>query len=193
MFTLNEEKLRAAFAEGKKGTEPEGYGWVAPFDPMSIDADDLHRIVDDCLERDIIEKDDPRAMMAVYPQAISDSEPLLSVNPGGGPMLLGGEAVHHVSEEEASMPEDRSVIALRALVEDANALYASLTVLIEEAQRPLKDIVCLADDERPHPETSIDYRDAVEARLDRIALEARQGLNTAPGGLLTSKEPTDGR
>jgi hypothetical protein len=128
MFKLNEQKLRAAFAESKEGNEPEGYGWVAPFDPMSIDADDLHRIVDDCLERDIIEKDDPQAMVAVYPQAIGDPEPLLSVNPGSGPMLLGGEAIHHVNEEEAGTPEDRSVIALRALVEDANVLYAESEV-----------------------------------------------------------------
>ena len=155
MFTLNEEKLRAAFAESKEGNDPEGYGWVAPFDPMSIDADDLHRIVEDCLERDIIEKDSPRAMMAIYPLSVSEPEPLLSVNPGGGPTLLGGQAVHHVSEAEACTPEDRSVIVLRALVEDANSLYASLTALIEEAQKPLKDLVRLADDERPDPETSV--------------------------------------
>lgn len=124
MFKLNEEKLRAAFVASKEGNEPEGYGWVAPFDPISIDADGLHRIVDDCLERDIIEKDDPQAMIAIYPLSISEPEPLLSVNPGGGPMLLGGQAVHRVSEAQASTPEDHSVIALRALVEDANALYA---------------------------------------------------------------------
>jgi hypothetical protein len=108
---------------------------VAPFDPISIDADALHRIVDDCLERDIIEKGDPRAMMAIYPLSISEPEPLLSVNPGCGPMLLGGQAVYRVSEEEASTPEDRSVIALRALVEDANALYAES----ELARRESKD------------------------------------------------------
>lgn len=124
IFKLNEEKLRAAFAESKEGNEPEGYGWVAPFDPISIDADALHRIVDDCLERDIIEKDDPRAMVAIYPLSISEPEPLLSVNPGAGPMLLGGCAIYRVSDEEASTPEERSVIALRVLVEDANALYA---------------------------------------------------------------------
>lgn len=37
IFKLNEEKLRAAFAESKQGNEPEGYGWVAPFDPIAID------------------------------------------------------------------------------------------------------------------------------------------------------------
>ena len=124
MFKLNQEKLRAAFVAAEEGDEPECYGWVEPFDPISIDADELHRIVDGCLDRDIIERDDTQTMIAVYPLAISDPEPLLSVNPGSGPVLLGGEAIHRVSEEAASTPEDRSVIALRALVDDANALYA---------------------------------------------------------------------
>ena len=63
-------------------------------------------------------------MIAVYPQAITDPEPLLAVNPGGGPMLLGGLAIHHVGEDRASSVEERSVLALAALVEDANDLYA---------------------------------------------------------------------
>ena len=50
-------------------------------------------------------------------------------------MLLGGEAIHHVSEEAASTPEDRSIVALLALVDDANALYAES----EPAKMPLKD------------------------------------------------------
>ena len=122
MFKLNEEKLRAAFARREEAEDAASLGWVAPFDPMSIDADELHRIVDDCLLQEIIQRADPRAMIAVYPQAISDPEPLLSVNPCSGPMLLGGEAIHHVSDEEASTPEDRSITALRSLVDDANAL-----------------------------------------------------------------------
>jgi hypothetical protein len=123
MFNLDENKLRAAFVENEQGEDQASLGWVAPFDPISIDADELHRLLDDCLERGIIEKDDPQAGIAVYPLAISDPEPLLAVNPGDGPTLLGGEAIHNVSDDVAATPEDRSVIALRALVDDANALY----------------------------------------------------------------------
>jgi hypothetical protein len=150
MFRINEEKLRAAFAATGDAQESAHYRWIEPFDPMSIDADDLHRIVDDCLERDIIERDDPRAMIAVYPQAISDPEPLLAVNPGSGPLLLGGLAIHHVAEGEASTPEGRSVIALLALVEDANAIYTEY----EAAKMRSRDGDCGAGQSREPKEDS---------------------------------------
>jgi hypothetical protein len=134
MFRLNEEKLRAAFAATGEAQESEHYRWIEPFDPMSIDADDLHQIVDDCLQLDIIEKADPRARIAVYPLAISEPQPLISVNPGSGPMLLGGEALRHVKDEAMSTPEDRSVIALRALVDDANTLYAEFEIATVQPQ-----------------------------------------------------------
>lgn len=124
MFNFNESKLRAAFDDSQELDDHARRGWVAPFDPISVDADELHRIVEDCLLQDIIERADPKTMIAVYPQAIIDPEPLLAVNPEGGPMLLGGLAIHHVSEDRVSTAEERSVLALAALVEDANALYA---------------------------------------------------------------------
>jgi hypothetical protein len=51
----------------------------------------------------------------------------------------------------------------------------------------------LVADEQPDPETSVDYHDAVKARLDRIVLETRQGLMTAADGMMSRKEPRDGR
>jgi hypothetical protein len=134
MFALNEQKLRAAFAASKEGNEPEGYGWVSPFDPLSIDADELHRIVDNCLERGIIDKADERAMMAIYPLSLSEPEPLLSVNPGEGPLLLGGSVVFNVGDERGDQVEE-SIAVLSAMVEAANALYAES----EAAKRGSKD------------------------------------------------------
>jgi hypothetical protein len=151
MFRLNEEKLRAAFAATGDAQESAHYRWIEPFDPMSIDADDLHRIVDDCLQLDIIEKADPSASIAVYPLAISDSQPLISVNPGRGPMLLGGEALRHVTEEVASTLEDRSVIALRVMVDDANTLYGEFKIAKVQAKDRNSEAVRRASSEDPRP------------------------------------------
>lgn len=136
MFNLNEKKLRAAFVENEQAEDPASLGWVAPLDPISIDADELHRLLDDCLNRGIIEKNDPQAGIAVYPLAISDPEPLLAVDPGHGPTFLGGEAIHNVSEDAAATLEDLSVIALRALVDDANALHEDSEVAKSRSKDP---------------------------------------------------------
>lgn len=45
---------------------------------------------------------------------------------------------------------------------------------------PLTQIIELATQERPNPEQMIDYREGVEARLDRIAEVARAALGDTP-------------
>ena len=116
MFALDEQKLREEFAN-------DDDGWIAPFDPMKVDADELHRVVDACLEREVIATPNAKAWLAVYPLSISEPEPLLSVNPGEGPLLLGGSVVFGVGDEHGDEVEE-SVVVLAALVDAANALYA---------------------------------------------------------------------
>lgn len=116
MFSLDKQKLREAFASGDDD-------WIEPFDPMRVDADQLHRIVDCCLERKVIDTPNRNAWLAVYPLSISDPEPLLSVNPGEGPLLLSGSVVFDIGDVRGDEVEE-GIVVLSALVEAANALYA---------------------------------------------------------------------
>lgn len=120
MFELDEGKLREAFA----GEDD----WIEPFDPMWVDADQLHRVVDACLERKIITPPNSKAWLAIYPLSIAEPEPLLSVNPGGGPILLGGSVTFAVSNDDKGDLVTESVVVLEAMVEAANALYAESEV-----------------------------------------------------------------
>lgn len=120
IFKLNEGRLREAFAG-------EDFA-IEPFDPPQILADELHGLLDNCLDQGIIEKRDPKASIAIYPLAESEPEPLLAVNPGEGPMLLGGRVDFVVGDEDKCDEVRESVAVLRALVEDANALYAESEV-----------------------------------------------------------------
>ncbi len=90
--------------------------------------------------------------------------PLIAVGPGGSVCLLGGEV--RFGEERPSDPFEATIEVVRNVVQDANALYASLVALIDEAQTPLLAIARLADHQRPRPEAPGDYREAVDARLD---------------------------
>lgn len=81
-FTLDEEALEAALREED---------WISPFAPLSIDADELHHLLVQCQDREIVGSPSSDAGLAVYPLAIGDPEPQLAVDPGlGGPLLLGG-------------------------------------------------------------------------------------------------------
>jgi hypothetical protein len=121
MFRLDEGKLREAFS-----TDDES--WVEPFDPIEVDADQMHAVVDGCLDLGIIEKPNPRASIAIYPLAISEPEPLLSVNPGEGPLLLGGSVPLDVGSDDMGDELAESIGVIRALIEAANALYAESEV-----------------------------------------------------------------
>lgn len=116
MFTLDEERLRAALTDGSSGLEA--------FDPKGVTADDLHGFVDVCLAEGIIERRDGQAAIAVYPQAGSDPIPLLSVNPGEGPVLLGKRIPLDYPGDELTA----CVLALRQLVGAANRLYLTSEV-----------------------------------------------------------------
>ena len=119
MFTLNKEKLRQAFIDSEEGG-PQEPGWVTPFDPVTIDADELHRLIDDALDKGIIERKERAARIAIYPLSISEPEPQVSVYSGDGPTLLGsGVAFAH---KEGIDEIEASVEALQTLVDDANDL-----------------------------------------------------------------------
>lgn len=135
MFTLNEQKLREVFAEQD--------GPIVPFDPMEVSADELHSVVDECLERGIIEKGDSLASIAVYPLSMVEPEPVLSVTPGRGPLLLGGSV--DFATEDGKLA-DRSAEVLRKLVEAANDLYRESVPSLFRVEVPERDDAYLFTD-----------------------------------------------
>ncbi len=170
MFKLNEEKLREALR-----TDDEY------FEPIAFDdgPDELNSIVDRMLNEEIIECERAGAMMSIYPLAIGQPDPVLAVGTSEGPVLLGPEVSFEGTDSTTDAAE-RTVTVARGIVEDANALYGSLTTLIEEAQAPLKDIARSRRRSAPGPRDVRRLSRRRRSPFDRIALQARQGLQTDP-------------
>lgn len=108
-------------------------GAIRAVDPYS-DADELHRLLDDAQEREIIRARHPRATIAVYPMSVAEPDPVLAVHPGGGgPTLLGFEQKLRRHEDED--PVDFTVRVLEEMVEEANGLGAGRAADSERLDR----------------------------------------------------------
>ena len=158
MFKLDEQYLRGALAN-------PGNDDIKPLDRWPAGADDLDELIDYLLQDEIVEREARRATIGVYPLSECDPTPLIAVGPGGPLCLLGGEV--RFGEERRSDPFEATIEVVRNVVQDANALHASLVALIEAGQASLSDIAPLAGAQRPNPETSAACRDADQARFDR--------------------------
>lgn len=122
------EPPRFSLAAERAAAELEGLGGaIAPVNPYS-DADELNGLLDDALATGIIAvtmpgaAESPSARIYVYPMSLSDPEPTLAVDPGGGPTLLGPPLL--LREEEGEDPASYTVRLLAEAVEEANRLAA---------------------------------------------------------------------
>jgi hypothetical protein len=122
------EPPRFSLAAERAAAELEGVGGaIAPVNPYS-DADELNGLLDDALATGVIAvtmagpDESPSARLYVYPMSLSDPEPTLAVDPGGGPTLLGPPLL--LREEEGEDPASYTVRLLAEAVEEANRLAA---------------------------------------------------------------------
>lgn len=70
----------------KSITDPDGAPW--PVNVYSA-ADELNALVDDALTGGIVPRERPGAHFAIYPMSLSEPHPILTVDLGAGPALLG--------------------------------------------------------------------------------------------------------
>lgn len=119
MFELHEAKLRELLADDDSDTG------ITAFDPMKVDADELHRFVDDALFHEVIGREDSATTISVYPLSLSEPEPVLAVGTGAS-IVLGSSVDFRVAEREKDAIEG-TILVVRSIVEDANGLYRAST------------------------------------------------------------------
>jgi hypothetical protein len=86
------------------------------------DADVLNAIADDALTSGVIACERLNAHFAVYPMSLSEPDPVLAVNLGVGPALLGFSL--KLREHEGESPVDFTLRLLEEMTAEANALAA---------------------------------------------------------------------
>lgn len=109
--------LKRAAAELR---EPEGA--IAVVNPFS-DADELNGLADDALTARIVTCEERGAHFAIYPMSVSEPDPILAVNPGAGPALLGHSLKLRQHEDED--PVEFTLRVLDDMVGEANRLVAT--------------------------------------------------------------------
>lgn len=97
--------------------DPDGSLW--PVNAFS-DADEIHALVATALDVDLIAHDDSRAALYIYPLALSEPDPLLAVDPGEPPTLLGHSL--RLRAREGEDPVCFTVRLLGDVVAEANHL-----------------------------------------------------------------------
>jgi hypothetical protein len=110
--------------------DPDGAPWAVN---AFSDADELNTLLEAALACGAIASPRPRARLYVYPLSTAEPEPLLAVDPGGGPTLLGYAL--GLCEREGEGPVEFTLRFLEEVTAQANALA--------EADRPRR-----ADEER---------------------------------------------
>ena len=97
--------------------DPDGALW--PVNAYS-DADELNGLVQAALETGVIAREDSRACLYIYPMSLSEPEPILAVDRGTGPTLLGLSL--KLRDREGENPVEFTVRMLGDMVDEANAL-----------------------------------------------------------------------
>ncbi len=98
-------------------------GAIWPITPYS-DPDELHRLIEGAQAKQLVGSGRPRAAIYVYPLSVGEPDPLLAVDPGIGPTLLGFDLKLRQGEDED--PISFTVRFLEEAVEEANGLAARL-------------------------------------------------------------------
>lgn len=101
-------------------TDPDGALW--PVNAYS-DADELDALAAAAIDTGIVARAHPRVRLYVYPLSLSEPEPLLAVDPGCGPTLLGCSL--KLAEREGEDPVSFTLRLLDDLVATANGLATS--------------------------------------------------------------------
>lgn len=96
-------------------------GQMATINPYS-DADELNALLDGAQGSDVVAVQGENAALFVYPLSLSEPDPILAVDPGVGPTLLGHSL--KLRQREGEDPISFTVRFLSEAVEEANALAA---------------------------------------------------------------------
>jgi hypothetical protein len=98
-------------------SDPEGDLW--PVNPYS-DADELNLLLEAAQSAGVLTALAPAAALYVYPMSLTEPEPLLAVNPGRPPLLLG-QALR-LGEREGEDPIAFTLRLLEGIAAEAKAL-----------------------------------------------------------------------
>jgi hypothetical protein len=98
-------------------SDPEGDLW--PVNPYS-DADELNLLLEAAQSAGVLTARAPAAALYVYPMSLTEPEPLLAVNPGRPPLLLG-QALR-LGEREGEDPISFTLRLLEEIAAEAKAL-----------------------------------------------------------------------
>jgi len=112
MFDLHEDKLREALADDEND--------LCAFDPMKVDADELHSFIDSAVAQGVIGREDSGVSISIYPLAIGEPEPLVAVQTSR-PIVVGGAVLFETGPND----EEGTVSTVRRIVEAADTLYAA--------------------------------------------------------------------
>jgi hypothetical protein len=113
-FAFEAERAAAELAD------PDGA--ISPISPHS-DPDELNRLLEIAQDQDVIKKNRERVRIYVYPLSLGEPDPLLAVDPGCGPTLLGYELSLHQADGED--PIAFTVRVIGEVVAQANGLAGS--------------------------------------------------------------------
>jgi hypothetical protein len=97
--------------------DPDGALW--PVNAYS-DADELNTLADDALTAQIVTREDAGAHFAIYPMSLSEPDPIVAVNVGADPALLGRPM--KLREQDGESPIDFTLRLLGDMVAEANRL-----------------------------------------------------------------------
>jgi hypothetical protein len=115
-FTLDAQRARSELANAG--------GAISPVTPYT-DADELNGLLDNAQTIGILSSDSPATRMYVYPLSLGEAEPLLAVDSGRGPTLLGSST--GLGQGEGEDPISYTIRVLEEAVEEGNGLLADAT------------------------------------------------------------------
>lgn len=124
LFVLDAARARAELGD------PDGA--IRVIDPFT-EADALHQLIDAAQAKDIVRGPGGRVAISVYPLSAAEPDPLVAVDPGTGPTLLGFDL--KLSGRDGEDPVAFTIRVLESTVEEANRLAAGRAADSERLDR----------------------------------------------------------
>jgi hypothetical protein len=163
LFHFDLTKARAAIED------PDGAIW--PVNSYS-DADELHSLVEATIDSDLIRCPLLDATLYVYPLSVSEPDPLLAVDHGSGPTLLGHQL--RLRERDGESPPEYTLRLLEEVTEEANALCSRFATgplphagSLEEGLRDIASELPTEEEWR----SAADFMEYACGVLDRLGIE----------------------
>ena len=147
MFVLHKDRLREALADEENDTA------VTAFDPKRVDADELHRFVEEALNHDVISSDDSTSRILIYPSALEAPDPIVTVETSRA-TVLGNSVNRKIAADEADSAEG-TILTARSIVDEANALYLATTKDQRALDQLARTLNSYADEEREWDQVEI--------------------------------------